>query len=354
MMSDITNFITLIAAIVIIWLIWRNQKKDNKDNLLETLNKLNEELDREGQIGELRQSLKALQENQLGHEGERSKLEDDVQRKQGEVNKLQEEIVYEQRKLSERLSNTSGSLNYGEIALERTLELSGLKKNIHYYSQQPIQDEDGNNLTNADGANLIPDITIRFPDNRYLYIDAKYPDKALIKLKEDKDNKKYSKSFKKLITSLGNDDYADRGMNTPGFCVMFVPGDHYILEAFKHDPEILEFGLERNIVIATPGTLFSIIKTVELSFRREQLNEKADQFYEDARKLVDTTEKFIDHFNDLESKIRPLTTAYNRAVKVLENDHEEDKGLLNQLREIEDKTIGKGLPKTKKIGNDKN
>ena len=71
-------------------------------------------------------------------------------------------------------------------------QVMDLGEAIDYYSQQPIQDEDGNNLTNADGANLIPDITIRFPDNRYLYIDAKYPDKALIKLKEDKDNKKYS------------------------------------------------------------------------------------------------------------------------------------------------------------------
>tara|TARA_B100001971_G_C18191508_1_gene538906 strand:- start:212 stop:1297 length:1086 start_codon:yes stop_codon:yes gene_type:complete len=349
--STISLILLIVLTVAVIWIIWKQNDKDKGENSFQKyIDNLREEIDSSGKIGQLKSELETIKTEKLGWQSEITTLNTKINTKEGEVSQLQREIVDEQRKLSERLSNTSGSLNYGEIAVERTLELSGLKENIDYYSQQPIQDEDGNNVTNANEEELIPDITIRFPDNRYLYIDAKYPDTALKRLKEDKDNKKYSESFKRLITNLANDDYANRGINTPGFCVMFVPGDHYILEAMKHDPEILEFGLERDIVIATPGTLFSIIKTVELSFRREQLNEKANQFYEDSRKLIDITEKFINHFNELELKIRQLHKAYKEALKVLESDDEDNAGLLTQLREIEDKTIGKGLPKTKKIG----
>ena len=136
-------------------------------------------------------------------------------------------------------------------------------------------------------------------------------------------------------------------MDTPGFCVMFVPGDHHILEAFKHDNEILEYALERDIVLATPGTLFSILKTVELSFKREQLNQRADDFYKDARELIDTTEKFIDSFNTMELKIRDIQKAYNETRKSLENNDEDNAGLLNQLRKIDDQTTMQGLKKTK-------
>jgi len=128
---------------------------------------------------------------------------------------------------------------------------------------------------------------------------------------------------------------------------MFVPGDHYILEAIKADEDILEFALDRDIVLATPGTLFSIIKTVELSFRRDQLNQKANEFYQEARKLIDTTERFIESFNDMELKIRQLQTAYNKTRGSLEDDREQSEGLLHQLRRIDSEIVNQDLTETK-------
>ena len=84
-----------------------------------------------------------------------------------------------------------------------------------------------------------------------------------------------------------------------------------------------------------------------MSFKREQLNQRADDFYKDARELIDTTEKFIDSFNTMELKIRDIQKAYNETRKSLENDDEDNAGLLNQLRKIDDQTTMQGLKKTK-------
>ena len=350
-MPNLIEIIILTALLVILYVLVKIKnsagEKDDEESESEIINKIYQQVNDSMDTGKLKQQLEQLKNNESGFESKIDVLEGRIDAKEGEIGLLQKDILQEQRKLSERLSNTSGSLNYGEIALERTLELSGLKAGIHYFLQMRMTDENGESIKNAEGKELIPDATIIFPDSRYLYIDAKNPDKAYKQLIEDKDNKAYSEKLKTLIRSLSNDNYPKRGMDTPGFCVMFVPGDHHILEAFKHDNEILEYALERDIVLATPGTLFSILKTVELSFKREQLNQRADDFYKDARELIDTTEKFIDSFNTMELKIRDIQKAYNETRKSLENDDEDNAGLLNQLRKIDDQTTMQGLKKTK-------
>tara|TARA_Y100001970_G_scaffold125917_1_gene155735 strand:- start:1245 stop:2327 length:1083 start_codon:yes stop_codon:yes gene_type:complete len=350
-MPNLIEIIILTALLVILYVLVKIKNsadnKNDEESESEIINKIYQQVNDSMDTGKLKQQLEQLKNNESGFESKIDVLEGRIDAKEGEIGLLQKDILQEQRKLSERLSNTSGSLNYGEIALERTLELSGLKAGIHYFLQMRMTDENGESIKNAEGKELIPDATIIFPDSRYLYIDAKNPDKAYKQLIEDKDNKAYSEKLKTLIRSLSNDNYPKRGMDTPGFCVMFVPGDHHILEAFKHDNEILEYALERDIVLATPGTLFSILKTVELSFKREQLNQRADDFYKDARELIDTTEKFIDSFNTMELKIRDIQKAYNETRKSLENDDEDNAGLLNQLRKIDDQTTMQGLKKTK-------
>jgi DNA recombination protein RmuC len=342
--------LVILSVLISIFLKIRNDEKigdSDKNSESELFKRIFDQINESKKIAKLEEQLSQLQSKASDWKADEGLLKQDIDNKRGEIGLLQEDILAEQKKLSERLSNTSGSLNYGEIALERTLELSGLSQGIDYFLQERMKDDSGESVTDADGNDLIPDATIKFPDSRVLYIDAKYPDAALKKLKQDKDNKSYTKKFKTLITKLSNDDYPNRGINTPGFCVLFVPGDHYILEAIKDDENILDFALKRDIVLATPGTLFSIIKTVELSFRRDQLNKNANEFYREARKLIDTTERFITSFNDMELKIRQLQEAYNLTRKRLENNDETDEGLLTQLRRIDDEIVNEDLTQTR-------
>ena len=340
--------VILSAIIVLIYNLKKGaESKEDESTQTQFFSQIIDQVSESKNLGKLEQELSQLKIQSSSWKSQEELLKKNLDEKQGEIGKLQQDILEEQRKLSERLSNTSGALNYGEIALERTLELSGLTQGLDYFLQEKMINGNGESITDANGKELIPDATIKFPDSRYLYIDAKYPDQALRKLKKDNDNGAYTKKLKTLIRNLSNDDYPNRGMDTPGFCIMFVPGDHYILEAIKADEDILEFALDRDIVLATPGTLFSIIKTVELSFRRDQLNQKANEFYQEARKLIDTTERFIESFNDMELKIRQLQTAYNKTRGSLEDDREQSEGLLHQLRRIDSEIVNQDLTETK-------
>ena len=109
----------------------------------------------------------------------------------------------------------------------------------------------------------------------------------------------------------------------------------------KINISILDYGLQKNIVISTPGTLFSIIKTVELSFTREQLNKRAIEFERNAHQLINIAENFIKSFNDIELRIKQLHQSYkNIGTKV-----EGKQGLIRHLRTIA-KGVGRELVKT--------
>jgi len=335
-LTSISPIITPILLIVVILLIiyLAKRKPQQEDSTTRILDQ---------EIGQLKSDIEKFRIDQADHDSQKNKLKSEITSQSGTIKLLQNDIRDEQKALSIRLSTITGRLNYGEIELERTLELSGLKENIDYFLQRTIEDDQGNRVV-INEQELIPDATIKLPKNRNIYIDAKYPDTAYTKLKNSHEadaSTTYVRSFKTLINNLSDKGYSDSGLNTPGFCIMFVPGDHYILEAFKGDPSILDYGLQKNIVISTPGTLFSIIKTVELSFTREQLNKRAIEFERNAHQLINIAENFIKSFNDIDQRIKQLRESYEDIGTKVEGKQ----GLIRHLRTIA-KGVGRELVKT--------
>ena len=55
--------------------------------------------------------------------------------------------------------------DWGEVELNRILEIAGLQKNIDFYTQE--------NFKNAENQNLRPDVVVRLPNNRCVVVDSK-------------------------------------------------------------------------------------------------------------------------------------------------------------------------------------
>ena len=326
----ITTTIILILALVIVALQFLN--KNNSDDDLDIITP--KILDQERVIGGLEETLNELRNKSAALNAQKVSLVDKISQRDGTIDTLSKEIRDQQIALSQRLSNVTGRLNFGEIELERSLELSGLSNNISYFLQEPIKDGDGEIVLNANGSRMIPDATIILPDGRNLYIDAKYPITALDTLRENSEDPSASQifatTFQNRINEVSNSGYHESGLNTPGFTVMFVPGDHFIMEAIKGNPHIIEHALQRNVVVATPGTLFTIIRTVELSFSREQFSQKVKDFEKQARDLTEKAEKFLKDLQTVGQRSEQLQKAYKNAINKLSGQ----RGLLKGLKSI--------------------
>ncbi len=124
------------------------------------------------------------------------------------------------------------------MILESILEYAGLNKDIHYFVQE--------RLYNEEGQAFLPDIIVKYPDGRSIIIDSKVSLKSYVEYCSctEVDVQKnclelLSKSILKHIDSLSSKDYQQKA-NSLDFVMLFVPAEGAYITAMQKI--ILTFG----------------------------------------------------------------------------------------------------------------
>jgi len=209
--------------------------------------------------------------------------------------------------------------DWGELALERILEFSGLEKGREYHVQPSYQNDKNERLR--------PDVVINLPEDKHIIIDAKVSLKAFEQYvnEEDYELKKTALSnhiisIKAHIKGLGDKDYAHLpDLTSPDFVLMFMPIESAFSLAMKEEPMLYQQAWERKIVIVTPSTLLATLKTVEGLWKQERQNKHAFEIAEQAGRLYD---KFVGFVGDLEKigiKQKDANVAYKDAISKLKD-----------------------------------
>ena len=196
--------------------------------------------------------------------------------------------------------------DWGELQLEVLLEKSGLKKELHFRTQNSEKDEDGNEKR--------PDCIIDLPDDKNLIIDSKvsltsYEQYSNAETEEERKQylKKHIDSIKNHIRDLGSKDYPKLySINSPDYVLMFVPIEPALISALQEDAEIFNLGLSKNIILVSTSTLMATMRTV--SFIWQQENQKKNVL-EIARQSGALYEKFCGFVTDLEGVGKAIDTA---------------------------------------------
>ena len=196
--------------------------------------------------------------------------------------------------------------DWGELQLEVLLEKSGLKKELHFRTQNSEKDEDGNEKR--------PDCIIDLPDDKNLIIDSKvsltsYEQYSNAETEEERKQylKKHIDSIKNHIRDLASKDYPKLySINSPDYVLMFVPIEPALITALQEDAEIFNLGLSKNIILVSTSTLMATMRTV--SFIWQQENQKKNVL-EIARQSGALYEKFCGFVTDLEGVGKAIDTA---------------------------------------------
>jgi|TARA_B110000902_G_scaffold267222_1_gene359244 DNA recombination protein RmuC len=196
--------------------------------------------------------------------------------------------------------------DWGELQLEVLLEKSGLKKELHFRTQNSEKDEDGNEKR--------PDCIIDLPDDKNLIIDSKvsltsYEKYSNAETEEERKShlKKHIDSIKNHIRDLASKDYPKLySINSPDYVLMFVPIEPALISALQEDAEIFNLGLSKNIILVSTSTLMATMRTV--SFIWQQENQKKNVL-EIARQSGALYEKFCGFVTDLEGVGKAIDTA---------------------------------------------
>lgn len=160
------------------------------------------------------------------------------------------------RSLREALASPKARGQWGERMAEDVLRAAGFLEGTSYLKQTKM----------ASGG--VPDYTFPLPTGHVVNMDVKFPiDNYLRWLEADDDaaRKQLSKAFQRdvrdRVKELTERCYVD-AETTVDYLLLFVPNESVYGFLHEHDPDLIDFSLNRKVVLCSPTTLFAVLAVI--------------------------------------------------------------------------------------------
>src|SRR5262252_1081474 len=188
--------------------------------------------------------------------------------------------------------------------------------------------EEQHTVMNGDGdRRMRPDVIVNLPGGKHVVIDAKAPLDAYLRALEAPDETSrqalladHARQVRTHLSQLAAKGYAANVHPSPDFVVMFLPGEMFFSAALEQDPTLIEFGVDKHVIPASPTTLIALLRAVAYGWQQEAMEENARKISENRRLLYEAVRTLATRFDALGTRLKSSLEAYNEAVGSLEGN----------------------------------
>ncbi|KRE79765.1 DNA recombination protein RmuC [Arthrobacter sp. Soil763] len=239
-----------------------------------------------------------------------------------------EQLLRSTHALESALRSNSARGQWGEVQLRRVVEAAGMLRHVDFHEQLHSSGQ------GSEGT-VRPDLVVQLPGDKQLVVDAKVPLAAYLEAQElgapaggrapagslhgqQQLLAAHAKALKAHVDALSNKKYWDIPGNAPELVVCFLPAESILAAALSADPALLDHALSRNVVLASPGTLLAVLKSVAFTWRQDVLTDSARELFELAQQLYERMGTLGENVTRLGSSLKTSVDRYNSLVGTLE------------------------------------
>ena len=266
-------------------------------------------------------------------------LRDAMTRVERQVGLLERDRVEQYGSLAERLSEVgaqtgalraqtaalTGALNsstvrgaWGEAQLRRVCEHAGMLPRCDFEEQVTA--------VTSHGKAVRPDLVVHLPGQRCLVVDAKAPLAAFLAAQADGvsgDERtalmgEHARALRGHVDELAGKRYWSAFANAPELVVCFVPADAMLAAALSADPGLYDAAAARKVVLASPATLLTLLRTAAYAWRQDALTSSARELLALGDELYARLGTLGGHLTRMGSSLRRSVETYNSLVGTLE------------------------------------
>lgn len=263
-------------------------------------------------IGRVERQVGALERDrslQFGQLGERLT----------EVSRSTESLRSETATLASALNASTVRGAWGEVQLRRVLELSGLIARCDFDEQVT--------RVSRHGVTVRPDAVINLPGSRHVVVDSKAPMAHFLQAHGDTVSEveraellaAHATALRRHVEGLAGKAYWTAFTRSPEVVVCFVPGEAILATALADDPGLYEHALSRKVVLASPGTLFAVLRTIGAIWQQDALEQNARELLAIGQDLYTRLTTLGGHVTTMGQSLARSVEQYNKFVGTLES-----------------------------------
>lgn len=217
---------------------------------------------------------------------------------------------------------------WGEVQLKNCVELAGMSE----FADVTFQDS----TADSEGRMHIPDMTVRMPGGRLIVVDSKTPIDAFLSSLEATTEEertaemaRHGRHVKDHVKKLSSRAYIDALENSPDFTVMFLPNESFLYAALESEPDLMEYALQKKVLITTPPTLIGLLKVIHFGWNEEKMAENAIKISEAGTELHKRLVEFVEGYVSVGKSLEKAKNEYDKGMNRLE------RRLVSKAREME-------------------